>query len=110
MKERLGLSSPSSASEPIGCSGKVMPVFRDLPDIKACLATRMGVVGAQERGLLQSRRCGVPTLDLALQNDSLVAAGRKSSSFCSTSTSSVSSNNQRIKTFFKEDRRVQVRN
>ena len=37
-KERLGLSSPSSAREPTGDSGEVTPVLSDLLDNKASLA------------------------------------------------------------------------
>ena len=48
-KERLGLSSPSSAREPTGDSGEVTPVLRDLLDISASLATRMAL-WARERG------------------------------------------------------------
>ena len=67
-------------------------MLRDLPDIKASLATRMAL-WARERGSC----CGLgedgsPVLDLVLQNDSLAAAERESSSssFCSTSMSSLS--------------------
>ena len=86
-KERLGLSSPSSAREPIGESGEVTPVLSDLVDISASLATRMALC-ARDSG----RRGGVgedgsPTLELALQNDSLAAADRESSSSSLSSTS-----------------------
>ena len=86
-----GPSSPSSASKPIGCSGEVMPVLRDLLDIKASLATRMALWVRERGGCRSLGDVGSLTLDLAQQNDSLAAAGWKSSSFGSTSMSSVSS-------------------
>ena len=92
MKERLGLSwSSSSASEPIGGSGEVMPVLKDLPDIKASLATWMAVWAHKRVGCCSLGDAGSPTLDLALQNNSLAAAVRKLTSFGSASMSSVSS-------------------
>ena len=91
-KERLGLSSPSSAREPTGDSGEVTPVLRDLLDIKASLATRMAL-WARERGSLGGvGEDGSPMLELALQKDPLAAAERESSPspLSSTSISSLS--------------------